>query len=92
MHTTGITTLLQSGNAKAVWWVNRKCLTVFMDALTPITAIMSNRNTLAGVVGCWHGYQSGADLYMAQLMPLPLTISCYSKSRLVLLSGASSHR
>ena len=21
----------------------------------------------------------GADLYMAQLMPLPLTISCYSK-------------
>ena len=26
----------------------------------------------------------GADLYMAQLMPLPLTISCSSKSRLVL--------
>jgi len=25
----------------------------------------------------------GADLHMAQLMPLPLTISCYSKSRLV---------
>jgi len=37
----------------------------------------------------------GADLHMAQLMPLPLTISCSSKSRLVLrswfyLSGASS--
>jgi len=35
----------------------------------------------------------GADLHMAQLMPLPLTISCSSKSRLVLpswfhLSGA----
>jgi len=28
----------------------------------------------------------GADLHMAQLMPLPLTISCSSKSRLVLLS------
>jgi len=28
----------------------------------------------------------GADLYMAQLMPLPLTISCSSKSRLVLPS------
>jgi len=26
----------------------------------------------------------GADLNMAQLMPLPLTISCSSKSRLVL--------
>jgi len=25
-----------------------------------------------------------ADLHMAQLMPLPLTISCSSKSRLVL--------
>ena len=27
----------------------------------------------------------GADLHMVQLMPLPLTISCSSKSRLVLL-------
>ena len=26
----------------------------------------------------------GADLHMAQLMPLPLTISCSSKSRLIL--------
>ena len=29
---------------------------------------------------------SGADLHMAQLMPLPLTVSCSSKSRLVLPS------
>ena len=28
----------------------------------------------------------GADLHMAQLMPLPLTIRCSSKSRLVLPS------
>jgi len=39
----------------------------------------------------------GADLHMAQLMPLPLTMSCSSKSRLFLpswfyLSGASSSR
>jgi len=27
----------------------------------------------------------GTDLHMAQLMPLPLTVSCFSKSRLVLL-------
>jgi len=37
----------------------------------------------------------GQGLHMAQLMPLPLTISCSSKSRLVLpswfyLSGACS--
>ena len=33
------------------------------------------------VVGCWRGYllERGADLHMAQLMPLPLTISCFSK-------------
>jgi len=28
------------------------------------------------VVGCWRGYLSGAS---AQLMPLPLTVSCFSK-------------
>jgi len=38
------------------------------------------------MVGCWYGCVSGssADLCMAQLMPLPLTVSCSSKSRLVL--------
>jgi len=45
----------------------------------------------AGMVMC---LSQGADLHMAQLMPLPLTISCSSKSRLVLpswfyLSGAN---
>jgi len=30
----------------------------------------------AGVVVC---LVQGADLHMAQLMPLPLTVSCYSK-------------
>jgi len=37
-----------------------------------------------GVVIC---LGRGADLHMAQLMPLPLTISCSSKSRLVLFPG-----
>jgi len=37
------------------------------------------------VVGCWRGCLGwGADLYIAQQMPLSLTISCSSKSRLVL--------
>jgi len=32
------------------------------------------------VVGCWHGYlERGADLLMAQLMSLPLTVCCFSK-------------
>jgi len=34
----------------------------------------------AGVVIC---LGQGTDLHMAQLMPLPLTMSCSSKSRLV---------
>jgi len=34
----------------------------------------------AGVVVC---LGRGADLHMAQLMPLPLTITCFSKYRLV---------
>jgi len=38
------------------------------------------------VVGCWRGcLRWSADLHIAQQMPLPLTISCSSKSRLVLL-------
>ena len=37
------------------------------------------------VVGCWRGCLGwGADLYISQQMPLLLTISCSSKSRLVL--------
>jgi len=35
------------------------------------------------VVGCWRGVviclERGADLHMVQLMPLPLTVSCFSK-------------
>jgi len=33
----------------------------------------------AGVVIC---LELGADLHMAQLMPLPLTVSCFSKIRI----------
>jgi len=37
------------------------------------------------VVGCWRGCLGwGADLHIAQQIPLPLTISCSSKYRLVL--------
>jgi len=31
-------------------------------------------------MGCWHGcLELGADLHMAQLMLLPLIVSCFSK-------------
>jgi len=32
-------------------------------------------------MGCWRGFclERGADLHMAQLMLLPLTVSCFSK-------------
>jgi len=33
----------------------------------------------AGVVIC---LEQGADLHMAQLMPLPLTVSCFSKNQI----------
>jgi len=43
---------------------------------------VSTRHNHAGMVIC---LGRGADLYIAQLMSLPLTISCSSKSRLALL-------
>ena len=50
---------------------------------------------LSGWMLAWLCLGKGADLHMAQLMPLPLTISCSSKSGLVLpswfyLSGAQN--
>ena len=34
---------------------------------------------LSGGLLVWLSVWSGADLHMAQLMPLPLTVSCFSK-------------
>jgi len=34
---------------------------------------------LSGGVLAWLCLELGADLHMAQLMPLPLTVSCFSK-------------
>jgi len=50
---------------------------------------------LSGGMMAWLCLGQGADLHTAQLMPLPLTISCSSKSRLILpswfcLSGTGS--
>jgi len=42
----------------------------------------------AGVVIC---LQRGADLHMAQLMPLPLTVSCFSKIEIGLTFLVPAH-
>jgi len=34
---------------------------------------------LSGGVLAWFCLELGADLHMAQLMPLPLTVSCFNK-------------
>jgi len=35
--------------------------------------------------------QRGADLHMAQLMPLPLTVSCFSKIQIAFTSPVPAH-
>jgi len=42
----------------------------------------------AGVVIC---LELGADLHMAQLMPLPLTVSCFSKIQIGFASLVPAH-
>ena len=37
------------------------------------------------------GLERGADLHMAQLMPLPLTVSCFSKIHIVLTFLVPAH-
>ena len=47
------------------------CIDVFVSC-----CLVSELWCGAGVVVC---LEQGADLHMAQLMPLPLTVSCFSK-------------
>ena len=47
------------------------------------------------VVGCWHCYLSveqDADMHMAQLMPLPLTVSYFSKIQIGFTFLVPAHR
>jgi len=55
----------------------RFCLCRYFDALTKgIRPVKKTELWGAGMVMC---LERGADLHMAQLMPLPLTVSCFSK-------------
>jgi len=53
-----------------------------MSAFSALSLLVGGRKHPAckkRLVGCWRGAERGADLHMAQLMPLPLTVSCSSK-------------
>ena len=50
-------------------------------AVKRVCVCVTGAFSAAGVV---IGLERSTDLHMAQLMPLPLTVSCFSKSRLVL--------
>jgi len=56
-------------------------LTLFVGQLEGHPACKKTEWWGAGMGMC---LEQGADLHIAQLLPLPLTISCSSKSRLVL--------
>jgi len=51
------------------------------SALTLLVGRQEGHPACKKMVGCWHGIclEQGADLLMAQLIPLPLTVSCSSK-------------
>jgi len=59
------------------------CLVLIPQAVFLLEHALTHRKNW--VVGCWRGCLGwGADMHIAQQMPQPLTISCSSKSRLVL--------
>ena len=62
------------------------CYFVSLDAFSALTLLVGRqeghpacKNWVVGVVIC---LERLADLYMVQLMPLPLTVSCFSKIRI----------
>jgi len=63
-------------------------LSSFRDAVSALTLVVGQQEghpalkKLSGGVLAWLSVwtlERGADLHMAQLMPLPLTVSCFSK-------------
>jgi len=63
------------------------CIRIAFSALTLLVGRQEGHpacKKLSGGMLVWLCLGQGGDLHMAQLMLLPLTISCSSKSRLVL--------
>jgi len=60
-------------------------LTLFVGRQEGHPACKKLSGGVAGVVIC---LERGADLHMAQLMPLPVTVSCFSKIQIGFTFGA----
>jgi len=85
--TRAISDIIQEGR-KMVVCVCVSSVTFAFSALTLLAGWQKGHpacKKLSGGMMAWlFGLGRGADLRMAQLMPLPLTVACSSKSRLVL--------
>ena len=70
----------KNGNCE-VWCTFSVTLLSALSALTPLVGWQEGHPACKNwVLGCWRGcLQRGADLHMAQLMPLLLNVSCFSK-------------
>ena len=64
-----------------MWCTFSVTLLSALSALTPLVGWQEGHPACKNwVLGCWRGcLQRGADLHMAQLMPLLLNVSCFSK-------------
>ena len=77
-------------NCPTIWtevshpMVRSVCMCLTMFAFSALTLLVGDRKDIRPVknwvVGFWCGcLERGAELRVAQLMPLPLTVSCFSK-------------
>ena len=93
-----VTTFLKSGPWNKVPQGNISTLTLVDMAFSALTLLVGRQERHpackktewwgAGVVFC---LERGADLHMAQLMPLPLTVSCFSKIQIGFTFLAPAH-
>ena len=66
------------------------CLQCF-DAVGWAAGSASGLKKLGGAVLAWLCLERGADLHMAQLMPLPLVVSCFSKIQIGFIFLVQAH-
>ena len=81
--------------------LSRLCIAVYSKCLafSALTLLVGRQEghpackKLSGGVLAWLSVwsQPGANLHMAQLMPLPLTVSCFSKSQIGFTFLVSAH-
>ena len=69
-------TLMRVTNNASCIWVNGSALTLLVGRQEGHPSCKKTEWWGTGMVIC---LERGADLHMAQLMPLPLTVSCFSK-------------